>query len=147
MNASNARDKAVLITGAAGGLGRALSQRFAEASWRVVAASRSPAEWPPEMGVIPAVMDVTNPDDVARVALEHGPIDCLVQNAGIVRDALSWQMAERDWDAALETNLKGAFICARAFSRQMMGRRDGHIIHISSFGGRAGAAGQANYAA
>ncbi len=76
-----------------------------------------------------------------------GPVDILVNNAGITRDGLMARMTEADWQDVIDTNLTGAFHCARAVLRQMMRRRWGRIINISSVAGLAGNAGQVNYAA
>jgi 3-oxoacyl-[acyl-carrier protein] reductase len=76
-----------------------------------------------------------------------GPIDILVNNAGITRDGLLARMPVEDWLDVIDTNLTGAFRCTRAVLRQMMRRRWGRIISISSVAGLAGNAGQANYAA
>lgn len=74
-------------------------------------------------------------------------IDILVNNAGITRDNLLMRMKEDDWDAVIDTNLKGVFHCAKAVSRQMMKQRAGRIINVSSVVGVMGNAGQANYVA
>jgi 3-oxoacyl-[acyl-carrier protein] reductase len=65
----------------------------------------------------------------------------------VTADALSWQLSEEDWDRVLAVNLKGAFLCAQAALRPILRQRNGHIINIGSFSGRAGQLGQANYAA
>lgn len=76
-----------------------------------------------------------------------GGIDILVNNAGITRDGLLARMKESDWDAVLDTNLKGAFLCSKAASRPMMKKKWGRIVNISSVSGFAGNGGQANYSA
>ncbi|HEX5499761.1 MAG TPA: 3-oxoacyl-ACP reductase FabG, partial [Thermomicrobiales bacterium] len=76
-----------------------------------------------------------------------GRLDVLVNNAGITRDTLMMRMGEADWDAVLETNLKGAFLCAKAAIRPMLRQRSGRIVNITSVVGLVGNAGQANYAA
>ena len=81
------------------------------------------------------------------VALFGGRLDILVNNAGITRDNLVMRLGEEDWDAVLDTNLKGVFNCIRAAVRPMMKARGGRIINISSVVGRMGNPGQANYAA
>ncbi len=81
-------------------------------------------------------------------ALEaFGRLDVLVNNAGITRDGLLMRMSEEDWDAVLDTNLKGAFHCIRAVQRTFLRQRSGRIINIGSVVGLAGNAGQANYSA
>jgi len=149
MNASSQR--LVLITGAAGGLGRTLAETFLGEQWRVIAASHRRADWS-EANLLTAIeLDVTDADSVqskiADVIAQHGRIDCLINNAGVTADAPSWQIEDDAWDRVMNVNLRGAFFCARAVARQMAKQRDGHIINVSSFGGRAGARGQANYAA
>jgi 3-oxoacyl-[acyl-carrier protein] reductase len=71
----------------------------------------------------------------------------VVNNAGITRDTLLLRMKDEDWDAVLQTNLKGAFLCSRAALKPMMRQRWGRIVNISSVVGLTGNAGQANYAA
>ncbi|HAA77232.1 TPA: beta-ketoacyl-ACP reductase, partial [Candidatus Latescibacteria bacterium] len=73
--------------------------------------------------------------------------DILVNNAGINKDGLIMRMKEEDWDAVLDVNLKGAFLCTKAVSRTMMKARAGRIINLSSVVGLMGNAGQANYSA
>jgi 3-oxoacyl-[acyl-carrier protein] reductase len=76
-----------------------------------------------------------------------GRVDILVNNAGITRDALLLRMKDEDWDAVLDTNLKGAFLCTRAAAKVMSKQRFGRIINISSVVGEMGNPGQANYCA
>jgi 3-oxoacyl-[acyl-carrier protein] reductase len=76
-----------------------------------------------------------------------GTVDILVNNAGIARDVFLARMTEADWDAVLDTNLKGAFACAKFVQRVLLKKRCGRIINIGSVVGLAGNAGQANYAA
>jgi 3-oxoacyl-[acyl-carrier protein] reductase len=76
-----------------------------------------------------------------------GRLDVLVNNAGITRDTLAMRMSEEDWDAVLSTNLKGAFLCAKAAIRPMIRQRAGRIVNLTSVVGLVGNAGQANYAA
>jgi 3-oxoacyl-[acyl-carrier protein] reductase len=78
---------------------------------------------------------------------EFGRVDILVNNAGITRDNLMLRMTEEDWDAVLDTNLKGAFLCTKAAARIMLKQKSGKIVNIASVMGRVGNAGQANYSA
>ena len=78
---------------------------------------------------------------------EHGHLDILVNNAGITRDNLLMKMSEEDFDAVIQTNLKGVFNCTRHIARQMLKQKSGRIINISSVSGVLGNAGQANYCA
>lgn len=141
----------ILITGAAGGLGQALVEAFAAADWQVVAGwHQTPLSGQPA-NVFPTPLDVTAAESVSAAFAEtlarFGRLDALINNAGIARDALVAQMSDEDWQRVLDVNLKGAFLCAQAALRPMLKQRDGHILNISSFGGRVGRAGQANYAA
>jgi 3-oxoacyl-[acyl-carrier protein] reductase len=95
--------------------------------------------------------DISKLADVERLieeaTAEFGKIDVLVNNAGITRDGLLMRMKEEDWDAVIETNLKGVFLCTKAVIRGMMKQRTGRIINMTSVVGVMGNAGQANYAA
>jgi 3-oxoacyl-[acyl-carrier protein] reductase len=99
----------------------------------------------------PVSCDVTNAQGVDKVvddAVEkHGRLDILVNNAGITRDTLLPRMSEAEWDDVIATNLKGAFLFARAASRVMMRSRYGRIVNISSVAGVIGNPGQTNYSA
>jgi 3-oxoacyl-[acyl-carrier protein] reductase len=78
---------------------------------------------------------------------EFGRVDVLVNNAGITRDNLLMRMSEEDWDAVIDSNLKGAFLCTKAVSRIMLKQKSGKIVNIASVMGLVGNAGQANYSA
>ncbi len=95
--------------------------------------------------------DVTNftsiENCVNTIIEEESKIDILVNNAGITRDNLLMRMSEAEWDAVLNTNLKGAFICTKIISRPMMSQRYGRIVNIGSVVGLMGNAGQSNYSA
>ncbi len=84
---------------------------------------------------------------MAYVIKQYGRVDILVNNAGITRDNLLMKMSEEDFDAVLNTNLKGAFNCIKHISRQMLKQKSGRIINVSSVSGVMGNAGQANYCA
>jgi len=83
-------------------------------------------------------------DDVVK---EHGKLDFLVNNAGITRDTLLMRMKEEDWDAVMNTNLKGVFNCSKAVSRYMIKQKGGSIVNITSVVGEMGNPGQSNYSA
>lgn len=81
------------------------------------------------------------------IVAKYGRLDILVNNAGITRDNLVMKMSEEDFDAVIQTNLKGVFNCTRHIARQMLKQKSGRIINISSVSGVLGNAGQANYCA
>ena len=143
--------RVALVTGAAGGLGTGIVAELARQGWSV-AAGWHRHEPSPAFGDVSAVpLDVTDVASVSRavdsVLGRWGRIDLLVNNAGIVSDALMARMEEPMWDRVLDVNLDGAFRCARAVARPMLRQREGQILNITSHGGRVGRAGQANYAA
>lgn len=151
MTAANTVNRVVLITGAAGGLGKGLVDEFAASNWRVVAAyHRAPLPNGVE-NIWSVPLDVTHRDQaglvVEQILDRWGRVDVLVNNAGITADELAWQISDEEWDRVLDVNLKGAFLCSQAVSRPMMKQRGGQIINISSFSARQGQRGQANYAA
>jgi len=140
-----------LITGAAGGLGQALVREFHEHGFQVAAGYHSHSVHQETETLWPIAFDVTNADNVGaatkQVLDRWQRIDVLINNAGLAADNLLARMDDADWDAVLDVNLKGAFLCCQAVLRSMLKRRAGHILNIASFSGRAGAVGQANYAA
>ena len=101
--------------------------------------------------ISPVTIDVTDGAtiDAARdfILERFGRIDVLINNAGIIRDALLAKMSEEEWDTVVATNLTGAARCSKAVLRTMMKQRSGHIVSVSSFGALSGPAAQANYAA
>ena len=155
------RGKCALVTGGGRGIGRAVCLELARGGASVAVnyagseeAARETVErclalGAPEAFAIRA--DVAEEQAVAAMlaAVEErlGRIDILVNNAGITRDGLMLRMKDADWDAVLDTNLKGAFHCMRGVYQGMMRRRYGRIINISSVVGLRGNAGQANYSA
>jgi len=102
-------------------------------------------------GAIAVSMNVTDPEQcsaaVSRVEEALGPIDVLVNNAGITRDGLLIRMSDADWSAVLDVNLKGVFNMTKVVVRGMMKRRAGRVVNIASVVGITGNAGQANYSA
>jgi 3-oxoacyl-[acyl-carrier protein] reductase len=160
MTESGESRRVAVVTGATRGIGRAIAIRLAEDGFDVVINYRGdigPAE---ELGKeiearggrsLAIKADITNADDVANLIEgtinEFGKIDVLVNNAGITRDTLIMRMSEEDWDAVLDTNLKGAFLCSKAAIRPMMRQRSGAIVNVTSVVGLVGNPGQANYAA
>src|SRR4029078_10051057 len=95
--------------------------------------------------------DVADPSSVTalveRIEREFGAIDILVNNAGLTRDNILFRIKDEDWDAVIDTNLRGAFVAIRAASRGIMKRGGGRIITIASVVGLVGNKGQTNYAA
>ena len=152
--------KRALVTGASHGIGRAVALRFAADGARVAlnyrsdrAAAEEAAAAVEAAGGEALVLggDVSRTDEAAglveEAAAAFGGLDVLVNNAGVTRDALLLRMEEEAWDAVLDTNLKGAFLCAKAAARHMVRARWGRIINMSSIVGLTGNAGQANYTA
>lgn len=143
--------KVVLITGAGGGLGQALVDQFTSEGWRVVAGFHSVPPASPASTVQPVRLDVSDRASVESTVAETlkcwGRLDTLINNAGLIADGVCGQLSDADWERVLDVNLRGAFLCSQAVARTMIRQRAGHIINISSFGGRTGARGQSNYAA
>jgi 3-oxoacyl-[acyl-carrier protein] reductase len=148
-----------VVTGAGRGIGRAIALKFAQAGADVVCVSRTVENSEKVANEVRALgrktwacaVDVADAAAVAaaseRILTEAGRVDILVNNAGITRDGLFMRMSEEDWDAVLDTNLKGAFSFTKAFSRAFLKQRSGRIINITSISGLVGNPGQANYAA
>ena len=139
----------VLITGGNRGIGLSMARAFQEAGDNVVITHRSGE--PPEglQGVICEVTDTDSVDAAFSAAEEMlgGPIEVLVANAGITRDGLLMRMSDDDFDSVIDTNLAGAFRCARRASKGMIKLRKGRIVFISSVVGLYGSPGQTNYSA
>lgn len=151
--------KVAIVTGGGRGIGQAVSLRLASLGAKVIVnyvsrpepALATVAQIEAAGGLARAVQfDVADSAAVAeilpKIVTDEGRIDILVNNAGITRDGLLMKMKEGDWDAVLDTNLKGAFSCIKAVSRVMMKQRWGRIVNISSVIGFSGNAGQVNYA-
>lgn len=152
--------KVALVTGASRGIGKAIALLLAENGADVAvnfagstAAAEAVAAEIEKMGrkAILVQGDVSQTEVCAemvdKVVKELGHIDILVNNAGITRDTLLLRMKEEDWDAVLNTNLKGVFNCTKAAAKYMAKQRSGAIVNISSVVALMGNAGQANYAA
>jgi 3-oxoacyl-[acyl-carrier protein] reductase len=157
------KDKVVLVTGGAAGIGRATALRFAEEGAQVVICDMNTATGQAtaaELGVAFYQVNVTSQAEVrqwvADVVARFGRIDVLVNNAGIVRDGqlikfkegeLVGQMAEADFDLVVSVNLKGVFNCTQAVAPQMVQQGSGVILNASSVVGLDGNFGQTNYVA
>jgi len=157
---SEFQDRVVVVTGSGRGIGKAIARAFVEAGAKVAVASRTAANAESAAAELDAIgpgsaspyaVDVA--DHAAtiefgkKVTAELGPVGILVNNAGITRDNLALRMSEEDWDAVLDTNLKGAFNAVKAFQRSLLKAEGARIVNISSVVGLMGNAGQANYAA
>lgn len=139
----------VLVTGGNRGIGLSIAQALSEAGHQVVVTHRSGE--PPQglRGVRCEVTDSASVDAAFTEAeqLLGGPVDVLVANAGITKDTLLMRMSDEEFDSVLDTNLAGAFRCARRAVKGMIRQRHGRIVFISSVVGLYGSPGQANYAA
>ncbi len=149
-----------VVTGGSRGIGRAVCVRLAKAGYDIclnyagnAGAAEETAALCREAGakVLTVQADVSTAqgctDLFDAVKKEFGRVDVLVNNAGITRDGLLLRMSEADYDAVLDTNLKGAVFCCKAASRMMIHQRYGRIVNMSSVVGLRGNAGQVNYAA
>jgi 3-oxoacyl-[acyl-carrier protein] reductase len=148
-----------LVTGAAQGIGKAISLLLAKHGADIVVSdillekATETAKEIETMGrkAMAVRVDVSKLGDVEQmvdaILKQFGKIDILVNNAGITRDKLILRMSEEDWDAVINVNLKGTFICTRAVVRHMAKQRYGKIVSIASVTGEMGNAGQVNYAA
>ena len=144
--------RVVLVTGGNRGIGLACALAFAEQGDRVAITCRSdPPDEVVADGILTVPCDVTSTAQVdsafEQIQQDLGPVEVLVANAGITRDALVPRMADDDFGTVLDTNLTGGFRVARCAVRSMMRARWGRIVFISSIAGRIGQTGQANYAA
>ena len=152
--------KVALVTGASRGIGRAIAVKLASEGAKVAVnyagntakAEEVKAEIEKNGGEAVLVQaDISDSEAVdamiEKVTEAFGTIDILVNNAGITRDGLLMRMKEEDFDAVINTNLKGVFYCTKAVSKLMMKKRSGRIVNMASVVGLMGNAGQANYAA
>jgi len=140
--------RTVLVTGGNRGIGLAIARAFADGGDRVAVTHRGSGA--PE-GIFGVTCDVTDPATVdaafGTVEAELGPVEVLVANAGITADTLLLRMSDEQFTKVLETNLTGAFRCAKRAATRMLRARWGRMIFISSVVGLFGSPGQANYAA
>lgn len=152
--------KTALVTGGSRGIGRAISFELAAAGHRIVIAYRQDATRADQTveelrakgaEAVAIAADVTKAAEVRalsdRVSSEFGGVDVLVNNAGVIKDALFPFMKEEDWDFVLDTDLKGAFRVTKAFVRGMLHKNWGRIVNVVSVSGISGHVGQTNYSA
>ena len=155
------KGRTAFITGTNRGIGKALVAEFARNGADVIAHARR--ETPEFLSMLeeiaskysvkvsPLFFDMTNSEAmktaVRGLISSRIPVDILVNNAGITRDNLILRMSEEDFDAVLNANLKGAFLCCKEAARRMVRQRWGRIVNLSSVVALRGNAGQTNYAA
>ena len=146
--------KIALVTGASRGIGRQIAKTLAaKGATVIVNYNGSAAKEIREAGGIAEAVQCnvsdfnSSKEMLDGIVAKYGRLDILVNNAGITRDNLVMKMSEEDFDAVIQTNLKGVFNCIHHISRQMLKQRSGRIINISSVSGVLGNAGQANYCA
>lgn len=149
-----------IVTGGTRGIGLAIAQRLANDGWDLLVTYQSDSEAAAAAQEMLSgtgariellAADISTSDGAGatiEAAMTHfGKIDALINNAGITRDTLIMRMSEDDWDAVIDTNLKGAFLTSKAVIRPMLRQRSGRIVNLTSVVGLVGNAGQANYAA
>ncbi len=153
------QDQIALITGSARGIGKEIAFAFAQEGATVIisdiqaeacevtAAELRAKGFKADACVCNVTDGASVQELVDKILDNHKRIDILVNNAGITKDNLLMRMTEEEWDAVLNVNLKGAFICTKAVARSMVKARKGKIINIASIVGVIGNAGQANYSA
>ena len=154
------KDQIVLVTGGARGIGKAIAENFAKKGAHLVIADislSSAEETAKEIAATKGVrtlalsLDVSKSADVTaafeKIIKEFGRIDVVINNAGITKDGLILRMKEEDWDAVININLKGVFLCSKEAVKLMVKQRYGRIVNIASVVAFMGNPGQANYSA
>jgi 3-oxoacyl-[acyl-carrier protein] reductase len=143
--------KVALVTGGSRGIGRAIALELGSAGAQVVVGYRTGREEAEavaaESGGRAVEVDVSDPASAAALVEAAGELDILVNNAGVTKDGVLARMSDEDWRIVIDTNLSSVFYTCRAASRQMMRRRAGAIVNVSSIVGVHGNWGQTNYAA
>ncbi|MBL7994856.1 SDR family oxidoreductase [bacterium] len=142
--------KVVVITGAASGIGLTTAEVFVQAGASVIGLDiKAPTE--SLKGARFLEVNVANTEDVGKcisdIITAEGHIDCLVNNAGISKDAPVWKMTESMWDDVINVNLKGAFNCIHHIAPHFREQQSGKIVNVASINGMRGKFGLANYAA
>ena len=153
------KDQVVLVTGGARGIGKAIAENFAKRGAHLVIADislSSADETAKEIAAsgvrtLALSLDVSKSGDVTaafeQIMKEFGRIDVVINNAGITKDGLILRMKEEDWDAVININLKGVFLCSKEAVKLMVKQRYGRIVNIASVVAFMGNPGQANYSA
>ncbi len=154
------QDHTVVVTGGTRGIGRGISEAFLKEGARVIATYRGNDEaaqaFKGSLGDLSSLLelrkfDLANHEQVKTfyswLEESYQTLDILVNNGGIRRDQILASLDEKDWDAVVDTNLKGTYLMSKGAVLLMLQKRYGRIINISSVGGFLGLAGQANYAA
>ncbi len=147
--------RVALVTGGTRGIGEAICIKLFEKGYKVIANyggnDAKAAEFSERTGIPTAKFDVSDFDEtaagIAKIESEYGPIDVLVNNAGITRDGTMHRMTFEQWNAVIQTNLSSCFNTCRAVIDGMRVREFGRIINVGSVNGQAGQYGQVNYAA
>lgn len=147
--------KNVLITGGSRGIGRACVYEFAKAGYRVFLNynnSRADAEKiSADTGAVAIRADISKSDEVKKMAdyihEKYGRIDVLINNAGIAEQKLFTDISENDWDRMFDVNIKGMFLVTKAFVGDMIYKKSGKIINVSSMWGITGASCEVHYSA
>ena len=151
--------KVAYVTGGMGGIGTAICQRLSKAGFTVIAGcgpTRDFKKWLDEQKALGYAFHASvgnvgdwqsTTDAFTKAKAEVGPIDVLVNNAGITRDRMFLKMSREDWDAVIDTNLNSMFNVTKQVVPDMVERGFGRIIQISSVNGEKGQAGQTNYSA
>lgn len=149
-------EKKVLVTGASRGIGYCIAESFARRGYTVFATYNKTADTLPVLSeklrregysLTPVFCDVSDEASVDAMHKTVGDIDILINNAGIAQFALLSDISSADWDNMMNTNLKSAFLCSKAFSRGMINKNFGRIINISSVWGVVGASCETHYSA
>ncbi len=155
----NLKGQCGIVTGGTRGIGKAIAEKLSQQGVNLVVAARTfesahevaASLSQSETKVIGMRLDVSNAEEVEKVfeetRKEFGRIDILVNNAGITKDGLLMRMKEDAWDAVIDINLKGVFLCTREAVKDMTRQRYGRIINITSVAAFMGNPGQANYSA
>ena len=152
------KDKVAIVTGGSRGIGRAVAELFAKEGGKVIVVDLLPQGKDVVKGIRESggsaefhAVSVTDKSGIEslfeQINSEYGKIDILINNAGITRDRTLEKMSEEEWDAVMEVNLKGVFICTQAVAPYMKANNYGRIVSAASNVGLRGNFGQTNYAA